>query len=347
MFRSSRVVLFAAAAAAVSGCTPKPAAAPPSPPSATPPAIAALQGWCADVPRPANKALPVAPVASDWFEVVEAATGVYAFVEPYQFQEAVSYLIVGSKQALMFDTGIGMMPLRPLVEQLTRLPVTVINSHTHYDHVGGNWEFDRILAIDSPYTRANLAGFPHENLATEVAPSAFCKGAPAGLDTAAFRTRPWKATGVIKDGDVIDLGGRTIEVLQVPGHTPDATALLDRTNGLLWTGDTYYKGALWLYVPETDLDAYEHSMARLVALTPSLKQLLPAHNTANVEPARLAVALGAVQKMRTGKFAPRAEESGGRLIFTIDSVEILTSRALLAHRTGERGKGGSGLTVWP
>ncbi len=252
MFRSSRVVLFAAAAAAaaaVSGCTPKPAAAPPS---ATPPAIAALQGWCADVPRPANKALPVAPVASDWFEVVEAATGVYAFVEPYQFQEAVSYLIVGSKQALMFDTGIGMMPLRPLVEQLTRLPVTVINSHTHYDHVGGNWEFDRILAIDSPYTRANLAGFPHENLATEVAPSAFCKGAPAGLDTAAFRTRPWKATGVIKDGDVIDLGGRTIEVLQVPGHTPDATALLDRTNGLLWTGDTYYKGALWLYVPETD-----------------------------------------------------------------------------------------------
>ncbi len=346
MFRSNRVVLCTGAVATFAGCTPKSAAAPPSPP-ATPPAIAALQGWCADVPRPANKALPAAPVASDWFEVVEAAKGVYAFVEPYQFQEAVSYLIVGSKQALMFDTGIGMVPLRPLVERLTKLPVTVINSHTHYDHVGGNWEFDRVLAIDSPYTRANMAGFPHENLATEVAPNAFCKGAPVGLDTAAFRTKAWKATGVVKDGDQIDLGGRTIEVLQVPGHTPDATALVDRANGLLWTGDTYYQGALWLYVPETDLDAYERSMARLVALAPNLKQLLPAHNTANVAPARLAVALGAVQKMRTGKVAPTAEESGDRLIFTIDSVSILTAKALLARKPGERNKGGSGLTVWP
>ena len=320
--------------------------APPAPP-APPPAIASLQGWCAEVPRPANKALPVAPVASDWFEIVEAAKRVYAFIEPYQFQEAISYLIVGTKQALMFDTGIGMVPLRPVVEQLTKLPVTVINSHTHYDHVGGNWEFDRILAIDSPYTRANMAGFPHENLATEVAPNAFCTGAPAGLDTAAFRTKAWKATGVVKDGDLIDLGGRTIEVLQVPGHTPDATALIDRANGLLWTGDTYYQGALWLYVPETDLDAYERSMARLVALVPNLKQLLPAHNTANVTPARLAVALGAVQKMRTGKFAPTSEESGDRLIFNIDSVSILTAKALLARKPGERNKGGSGLTVWP
>lgn len=344
MFRLNRWAVSAALAAAA-GCAPRPASDRPTPP-ATPPAIASLQGWCAEVPRPANKALAAAPVQSDWFEIVEAAKGVYAFVEPYQFQEAISYLIVGTKQALMFDTGIGMVPLRPLVARLTSLPVTVINSHTHYDHVGGNWEFDRILAIDSPYTRANMAGFPHQNLATEVAPDAFCHGAPAGLDTAGFRTRAWKASGVVKDGDLIDLGGRTIEVLQVPGHTPDATALFDRTNGLLWTGDSYYQGSLWLYVPETDLDAYDRSMARLAAL-PGVKQLLPAHNTAAADPARLAVALGAVRKMRSGTVAPAREESGGRLIFTIDSVSILTAKALLDRRPGERAKGGSGLTVWP
>ena len=322
-------------------------AAEPASPSAPPPAIASLQGWCAEVPRAANTALAPAPVASDWFQVVLAAKGVYAFIEPYQFQEAISYLILGTDRALLFDTGTGMVPLRPLVEKLTHLPVTVVNSHTHYDHVGGNSEFDHILAVNSPYTRANMAGFPHDELATEVAPDAFCKGAPVGLNTAAFRTRAWKAAGSIADGDAIDLGGRRIEVLQVPGHTPDAIALLDRANGLLWTGDSWYEGTLWLYVPETDLDAYERSIARLAGLAPYLKQLLPAHNTASADPSRLDSVRGAVRKMREGTVSPAKEESGGRLIFEIDGVSILTSEALLAGQTGDRRRGGSGLSVWP
>ena len=240
--------LVTVALAGALGCgRDRPAAVPPPPP----PVVAALDGWCAKLPRPANASLPIAPVTSDWFQIYQAAPGVFALVEANQFQEAISYLIVGTRQALMFDTGIGVVPIRPVAEQLTQLPITVINSHTHYDHVGGNAEFDRILARDTPYTRANMAaGVSHADLASEVAPSSFCKGAPAGLDTAAFHTRAWKASGTIKDGDTIDLGGRVIEVLSVPGHTPDATALLDRANGLLWTGDSYYDGALWLYVPD-------------------------------------------------------------------------------------------------
>jgi len=345
--RMARVLrlMIVPALAALEGCEPR--AAGEAHPAETPPAITSLQGWCAEVPRPANIALPRAPVSDRWYTIVEAAPGVYAFLEPQQFQEAVSYLIVGTQRALLFDTGIGVVPLRPLVERLTRLPVTVLNSHTHYDHVGGNWEFDRILTIDSPYTRANMAGFPHVQVATEVRPDAFCAGAPAGLDTARFHTRRWTATGTVRDGEVLDLGDRSVEVLHVPGHTPDAMALLDRANGLLWTGDSYYDGALWLYVPETDLDAYERSMARLVALAPSLRQLLPAHNTAQADPARLARVLGAVRTMRRGMVAPTGQESGGRVLFTIDSVRILTASALLQGKVGSRDQGGSGLTVWP
>ena len=345
MLSNPRWTVSAAALAGALGCgAGRPTAAPVPPPS--PPVVQSLAGWCAKLPRAANAALPVAPVTSEWFQVYQAAEGVYAFVEPSQFQEAISYLIVGTKQALMFDTGLGMVPIRPVAEQLTRLPITVINSHTHFDHVGGNAEFDRILAMDTPYTRANMAGFPHAELGTEVAPSAFCAGAPAGLDTATYHTRPWKAAAVIKDGETIDLGGRVIEVIHVPGHTPDATALLDRANGLLWTGDSYYDGQLWLYVPETDLDGYEASMARLAALAPGLKQLLPAHNTAKTGPDRLARVLAAVRQMRTGG-VKGIEETGQRLIFEIDGVMILTSKALLAGKAGDRGKGGSGLTTWP
>jgi glyoxylase-like metal-dependent hydrolase (beta-lactamase superfamily II) len=340
-------VLLAGAACAPRPEAPPSAGAAASAATLSTPATLTLQGWCGKIPRAANRALPRAPITSDWFDIVEAAPGVYAFIEPLQFQEAVSYLIVGAREALLFDTGLGMVPLRPLVERLTRLPVTVLNSHTHYDHVGGNWEFDRILALETPYTRANMAGFAHAELATEVASDAFCRGAPAGLDTAAFRTRPWTATAAVRDGDTIDLGGRTLEVLHVPGHTPDAVALLDRTHGLLFTGDSYYDGAIWLFVPETDLDAYDRSMARLAALAPALRQLLPAHNSAREAPDRLAAALDAVRAVRTGRATPTVRESGGRLTFTIGGVSILTAQPLLDGRAGDRTRGGSGLTAWP
>ena len=314
--------------------------------SGTPPAIQSVQSWCARLPRAANAALPTVSVRSDWFQVYQVAGGVYALVEPNQWQEVISYLIVGAKQALLFDTGLGLVPIRPVVEQLTTLPITVINSHTHYDHVGGNAEFDHVLAMDIPYTRANMAGFPHAALATEVEAAAFCHGAPAELDTATFHTRAWKSSGVVKNGDVIDLGGRAIEVLHVPGHTPDAVALVDRANKLLFTGDTYYDGPIWLYLPETSLDDYEASMTKLVALARSVTTLLPAHNTAHVSPSRLATALGAFKKLRTGSVTGR-EESGQRMIFEIDSVTFLTSKALLDKKTGDRSRDSSGLTTRP
>ncbi len=284
-------------------------------------------------------------VATDWFEVYRAADGVFAIAEPYQFQEVISYLIVGSDRALMFDTGLGLVPIRPVVEQLTKLPVEVLNSHTHFDHVGGNAEFDRIAAMDTPYTLANARGFAHDALAGEVAAKSFCKGPPKDADTAGFRTRPWTKARSVAGGDRIDLGGRVLEVLHVPGHTPDALALLDRGNGLLWTGDSYYDGTIWLYVPETNLDDYERSIASLAALAPALKTLLPAHNTASADPKRLLQAKEAIRQVHAGSLKG-TEESDNRIVFTFEGFSILVSRPLLKGRTGDLTRGGSGLTTW-
>jgi len=301
---------------------------------------------CAGLPRPENAALPASGASDDWFQVYVSADGVYSIVEPFQFQETISHLIVGKDRALLFDTGLGLMPIRPVVERITSLPVTVLNSHTHYDHVGGNHEFSSILAIDTPYTHANMAGFRHARIASDLVASAFCNGAPAGADTATAETQPWVASRVVADRETIDLGGRQLTLLRVPGHTPDSVALLDEANGLLFTGDTYYDAALWLFVPETSLDDYGRSIARLAAIESRVTYLLGAHNIARVNAGRLARVRAAFHKLRSDAFAG-GSDSGDRVTVSVNDIVFITSRQALQGLQADTTRGGSGLDSWP
>lgn len=333
--------VLALTASALAGCSAGKADPPPSTP---PPAGSEAQGWCAGVPRAAFNGFELVATSSDWFRVYKVGPGVLAITEPFQFQEAISYLITGATGALLFDTGLGVGPIATVVRELTPLPVTVINSHTHYDHVGGNADFDRILAVDTGYTTANSAGFAHDVVAGEVSKAALCRPLPAGVDSATFRTRAWRPSERIRDGHRIDLGGRTIEVLQVPGHTPDAVALLDRDAKLLWTGDSFYEAPIWLFVPETDLAAYRRSMARLAALAPGLTTVYGSHNLAVSSPARLAEVVSALEAIRSGTAKP-VDKGGGQLEFGFGRFSVLTSSAALAGQAGPADRGGSGLPV--
>ena len=298
--------------------------------------------WCDALPRPVYGTLERVPVLDDWFEIYRVADGVFAIYEPFQFQEVISYLILGSKEAVLFDTGLGIGTISRVVTQLTRLPVTVLNSHTHFDHVGGNAEFGQILAMDTAYTRTNTGGFAPKVVAGEVAAEALCRGLPPGFDAARYRTRPFTPTQLIKDGHRIDLGGRRLDVLHVPGHTPDAVALLDSAAGLLWTGDSFYEGPIWLFAPETDWRAYAASVDRLAALVPKLSRLFPAHNVAVSDPALLVRLQKAVAAIRSGQAKGR-EEAGGQMTFSFDGFSIVTSRRALAGKKSNPGQGGSGL----
>jgi glyoxylase-like metal-dependent hydrolase (beta-lactamase superfamily II) len=298
---------------------------------------------CEGLPRRENAALPLFAASDDWFQVYETSEGVYSIVEPYQYQETISHLIVGEERAILFDTGVGLLPIRPVVERITDRPVTVLNSHTHYDHVGGNAEFSSILAIDSDFTRANMAGFSHHKVAAEFSPAAFCNGPPADVDLDAIHTRPWRASSYVVDGEILELGGRRLEVLHIPGHAPDATALLDRENGLLFTGDTFYDAELWLIAPETNLEEYGQAITRLAAIEKDVKYLLGAHTSARVEATgRLTEIRDAFEKMRSG-YQSGTEDSDGRLVFNIDDIEFVTAQPVLDGKRLDITKGGSGL----
>src|SRR5205823_14057033 len=126
------------------------------------------------------KNLQRVPVRDPWFEVFEVATAVFAIYEPHQSEETISYLIAGDRQALLFDTGMGIGDIRKVIAQLTRLPIVVLNSHTHNDHVGDNWQFETIYGMDTDFTRENARG-SHEDAQAEITPRQICVQAAEGI----------------------------------------------------------------------------------------------------------------------------------------------------------------------
>ena len=249
------------------------------------------------------------------------APGVFAIYEPHQFEEVISYLILGGKRALLFDTGMGIGDIKRVVESLTPLPVVVMNSHTHNDHVGGNWQFSEIYGMDTQFTRTDARG-SRQDAQAELAPGSLCGQWPPGFDPGPYATRPWHITRWMHDGDTVELGGRVLQVIATPGHTPDAICLLDRKNGLLFTGDTYYPAPIWLYRPETDLDAYVHSVERIAALAPMLHDLLTAHNIPVAEPSQLPRLAEAIRKVRAGRVPP-VSAGEGKVHYDVDGFVFL------------------------
>ena len=256
--------------------------------------------WCRKLPRPAYSKLERVPVRDPWFEVYRVRPGVFAIYEPHQSEEVISYLITGNRRALLFDTGMGISNIRKTAGELTSLPLGVLNSHTHNDHVGDNWRFTDIYAMDTAFTRANAKGSQADAQA-EIVPGEICGKLPAGFDAKAYRTKPFHIAHWIRDGETLDLGGRKVQVIATPGHTPDSISLFDQGNGLLFTGDTYYPGPIFLYRPETDLDAYAASLRKMIALGSRVQLLLPAHNVPVADPNDLGRALAAMEKIRSGE----------------------------------------------
>jgi glyoxylase-like metal-dependent hydrolase (beta-lactamase superfamily II) len=279
--------------------------------------------WCRQLPRPEYKALERVLNNEPWFEVYRIRPGVFAIYEPKQFEEVISYLILGEKRAVLFDTGLGVGKISAVVIKLTSLPITVINSHTHFDHVGGNVEFKEIWNRDLPYTRRNMRGERNIYSRDALAADRLCGPLPAGVSAASYRIHAWKSARVLRNDERLDLGGRELEVIFTPGHTPDSLALLDPKNGLLFTGDTFYPGPIYLFVPETDFAAYTRSVGRLAALEPRIKLLLPAHNVPVADPIylkRLAVAVGQVNSGQA-----KGQVTEGHREYLFDGFSLLLS----------------------
>lgn len=149
------------------------------------------------------------------------------------------YLFLGSHTALLLDTGCGLHPLKPVVDDLIgQRALLVFNTHTHWDHILGNIEFEEVYVhedeqdiISKPYDVSYFKDSPNEIIKVYAEQN--------------FLIPPAKIIKPLKDGDIFDLGGLEVKILHCPGHSPGSICLLTNKNEL-FTSDVAYYGDQFL-----------------------------------------------------------------------------------------------------
>jgi len=154
-----------------------------------------------------------------------------------------SYLLEGDTRALVIDTMFGYGNLKNFCREITDLPLTLVNTHFHGDHAGGNFDFDEFYmhANDIPQMRGMMDAIQdpaaYRAKMLERMKNAALPENKDSITVADFSMPHPVLMWPIWDGDVFDLGNRTVEVIHVPGHSAGEIVLLDRTTRICFSGD--------------------------------------------------------------------------------------------------------------
>lgn len=216
----------------------------------------------------------------DWFTIDSIDADTYSISEYRHWEETHAYLLNGRDRSLLIDTGLGICNIYDEVIQLTDKPVTAVATHIHWDHIGGHRYFPDFYAHEEelnwlngefPLTMEQIRGMVIDRC-----------DLPEGYNVDDYRLFQGTPTRVLKDNDVIDIGGRTLRVLHTPGHSPGHICFYEKERGYLFTGDLVYKDTLFAYFPSTDPEAYLASLERVAALP--VKRVFPAHHSLDIGP---------------------------------------------------------------
>jgi len=278
--------------------------------------------WWGSLPRPVYKKLQRVDTSQDWFQVYSLTDDTYAVYEPYQFEEAICYLAVGEERGVVIDTGTGLGDLRAVVGELTTLPVSVINTHTHWDHIGANSQFDTIACYNHPECIRKLTdGVSNTKLRPSLTGDSIWKPLPENIDPETWAIPPVAPRYVFEDGHIFDLGNRTLEVMYTPGHSPGSVCFLDSKNRILFTGDTFFPGPLYAHPEDVNISDYITSIKKMETRMNEYDHVCAGHNDPWVESEviqRVSKAFTEIMR-REGRY----EEDRGLRRYRFDGFDIL------------------------
>ena len=223
---------------------------------------------------------------------IDAAT--YRFTEKLLGVPVYMYLLLGAERALLIDTGYGFTDVPTAIRQITSLPLTVVNTHGHMDHVHGNHLYPEVHLsekdeecfqrhTDSAYLKQLLADILKENRLP-----AFIMNLPGlrGVVKRVATTYP-SVHKPLPEAMCFELGNRCVTILETPGHTVGSISLLDEKNGWLFSGDTAREDGVLLHFPEsTDVVTFRDTIKALKALADAgkIRKLFPCHQGTPLSP---------------------------------------------------------------
>ena len=216
---------------------------------------------------------------NDWFTTEEIDPDTFAISEYHHWEETHCYLVCGAKQALLIDTGLGVANIRQVVERLTMLPVTVVTTHAHWDHIGGHRHFDRI-AVHAAERDWLAIQFPLSLQAVKKSLLAEPCDFPSDFSIDSYQLYQGEPQVILHDGDRIDLGDRSITVVHTPGHAPGHCCFYEPGRKYLYSGDLIYSGCLDAFYPTTDPQLFWQSLKRVRAL--EISSVLPGHHALHI-----------------------------------------------------------------
>ena len=180
-----------------------------------------------------------------------------------------SYLVIGEENALLFDLAVDDPKLGAYVQKLAEKTVMTVLSHGHYDHIYHMEQYDDVWIHENDVPLLRGEGF--------------------GLR----KVDPCPQLHLLKDGDVIDLGGRKLDVIHIPGHTPGSILLLDRKTKLLLSGDTGARRLLYGVTGFVPFEDFYEDLVRLKAF--DFEVMYSAHDRCALPKAHIDTILDVIQ----------------------------------------------------
>lgn len=254
-----------------------------------------------------------------WFEIAEIADGVIALsehlgqVDRFGRVWTHTYLVKGEERWALIDASHGIGDLRAAVRAVVgEGEVACLLTHYHFDHIGCAHQFDQVaiaeaeaaLLMDEP--TAEMLRLTREIRTLTSIPT------PPGFSFDDYRIPPVVPSRRLQEGDTIDLGGRALQVLHTPGHSPGSVCFHDPASGWLFTGDTANRGMVTLSLELSDLDAYARSLARLAGMGAAVGAVFPAHWATPIDLAALEDLAAASALAAAGELeAPRTDLGTG------------------------------------
>lgn len=187
-----------------------------------------------------------------------------------------TYFIEGNQRAALIDTGYGVGDLKGFLDRLTDKPYDVILTHGHVDHASGAGQFEQVYMnpIDlETFNRHCDVEYRKKSLRL------CCPETLESLSEEDFIPKKEDKLPSLEDGQLFDLGGVTLETIQVPGHTKGIMVILIREERIAMFGDACGVGALLSLPESTSIQEYHKSLLKLKQFEAQYDRVLREHGT--------------------------------------------------------------------